>query len=105
MEKVNTPEEGFTHWFDEDKHSAINPVDYVQALVDEMRLRAGDVYLVSGEANQVEAVRVDVDKVVITDPTASHPQDSRSGQWSISVSQLYREWKQGKITPTVLEAV
>lgn len=105
MEKVDTPEEGFTHWYNEDKHSAINPINYAQALLDEMGLKKGDVYLASGEVHRVEAIRVDVDKVVITDPTVSHPQDNRHGQWSIPITGLYEDWKQGKITPAILDTV
>lgn len=105
MEKVESPEEGFTHWFDEDVHSAINPINYTQALLDEMGLKEGDVYLANGEAHQVEAIRVDVDKTVLTDPTANHPQDNRSSQWSIPITEMYKDWKQGKISPATTEAV
>jgi hypothetical protein len=105
MEKINSPEENFAHWYDEDIHSAINPINYTQALIDEMGLKDGDVYLAGGEAHQVEAIDVDVDKLVLTDPTVVHPQDARSGQWSVPITGLYTDWRRGKIDPATMDAV
>jgi len=105
MEKVKSPEEDFTHWYNEDVHSAINPINYTQALVDEMGLDSGDVYLAGGEAHQVEAIDIDVDKLVLVDPTVNHPQDARNGQWSVPITELYKNWRQGKIDPATIDAV
>ncbi|MFD1570093.1 MULTISPECIES: hypothetical protein [Haloferacaceae] len=105
MEKVKSPEEGFTHWYDEDIHSAINPINYTQALIDEMGLKSGDVYLANGKAHQIESIDIAVDRLVLADPTVNHPQDARSGQWSVPITGLYQDWRQGKIDPATMDAV
>lgn len=106
MEPIENPEEGFSHWYDEEFHgSAIEPEDYCQALVEEMGVEPGDVFESGGEAYQVRSITTTSDSLAVEDPTCSSPQDSRGGRWDISIQELYRDWKRGKAVPAALTVI
>jgi hypothetical protein len=104
MESVETPQEEFEHWYDEEvHHEAIAPEEYCEALIDEMGLKSGDVFKSDGQVYKVHTIDPFSGNVVLKDPTSHHPQDARSGTWEASLRDLYRDWKRGKAVPATIE--
>lgn len=105
MESVETPEEEFSHWYDEELHQPIDPEKYCAALINEMGLQRGDVFKSNGEVHKVHTVDTMSESVVVHDPTCDNPQDARAGSWEVSILDLYRDWRQGKVVPATVKVV
>lgn len=105
MESVETPEEEFSHWYDEELHRPIDPEEYCAALVNEMGLERDDVFKAGGEVHKVHTVDTMSGSVVVNDPTCDNPQDARAGSWEVSILDLYQDWRQGKTVPATVKVV
>jgi hypothetical protein len=105
MKSVETPEEEFSHWYDEELHQPIQPEEYREALINEMELQIGDTYEINGEAYQVHSIDAFSGTLVVHDPTCNNPQDARAGTWKAPILDLYADWKQGKAVPAKMGIV
>lgn len=52
------------------------------------RIRPGDVFKTPDGQLLVESIDRDTRQVVVSDPTVTHPQHARYGQWTVDLGML-----------------